>query len=298
MIKQISVKKQETYTGIIFITPFLIGLTVFVIIPILYTFYLAFMDFNNLGGFIKMQFLGLQNLVDVISDKDALSSYAKSGIYSLFYVPAMICFSLIMALLMNTKFKFRIFSRTLIFMPYVSNIMAVAIVWNLLLNPFGGPVNDFLSKIGVANPPGWLSDPSMALPVTALIATWQNLAFQTIVFLAALQDVPEELIESVNLEGANKWVKFTKIIMPFISPTTFFLIVTTIIGSTQNFSNVYTLTSGGPGGATDVSAISIYKSAFQFSRYSFASAQTIILFSVLLVITIIQWRGQKKWVNY
>jgi multiple sugar transport system permease protein len=138
----------------------------------------------------------------------------------------------------------------------------------------------------------------MALPITALIATWANLAFQTIVFLAALQEVPHELYEASEIEGANAWQKFSKITLPWISPTTFFLVVTTIIGSTQNFSGIYTLTQGGPGDATEVAIINIYHSGFQFNKYSIASAQSMILFAVLLIITIIQWRGQKKWVNY
>jgi multiple sugar transport system permease protein len=210
----------------------------------------------------------------------------------------MIVFSLLMAYLMNKSFKFRTFSRTMIFMPYVANVMAVSIVFNVILNPFEGPVNAFLRIIGVENPPMWLIDPKMALPVTALVATWQNLTFQTIVFLAAMQEVPAELFEAADIEGAGSWTTFRRIILPWISPTTFFLVVTTIIGSTQNFSGIYTLTRGGPGEATEVAIINIYKNAFEFNKFSFASAQSLILFAILLVITIIQWKGQKKWVHY
>lgn len=285
-------------TGYLFLAPFLMGLTIFVIIPIFYTIFLSFVDYNSLGTIGNFKFVGFQNYMEVLQDKGMVSSYFKSIKYSLVYVPSMIVFSLLMASIMNKRFYFRTASRTMIFMPYVANVTAVAIVFNVLLNPYDGPVNALLKFIGIKNPPNWLMDSNLALPVTALVATWANLAFQTIVFLAALQEVPEELYEATEIEGANAWQKFTRITLPWISPTTFFLVVTTIIGSTQNFSGIYTLTQGGPGDATEVAIISIYHSGFQFNKYSIASAQSMILFAALLIITIIQWRGQKKWVNY
>jgi len=298
MLKRLSSKHQEILTGYIFLAPFMLGLIIFIIAPIFYTIYLSFMDFNAMGHLINLKFVGLQNYIDVIKDNDAVNSYFRSLQYSMIYVPCMIVFSLIMASLMNKKFKLRNVSRTMIFMPYVANVTAVAIVFSMILNPFDGPINTFLRMIGIANPPQWLIDSSTVMPVTALIATWSNLAFQTIVFLAAMQEVPAELYEAADIEGASTWNKFSRITMPWISPTTFFLIVTTVIGSTQNFSNVYTLTQGGPGDATMVSIISIYNNAFEFNRFSFASAQSMILFGVLLIITIVQWGWQKKWVHY
>lgn len=298
MIAKLSTKKQEIVTGYIFLAPFLIGLTIFVIIPIFYTIFLSFVDYNSLGRIGNFKFVGLENYKEVFNNTDMVASYFKSIKYSLVYVPSMIILSLLMASIMNKKFYFRTASRTMIFMPYVANVTAVAIVFNVMLNPYDGPINTFLKFIGINNLPNWLMDTNLALPITALIATWANLAFQTIVFLAALQEVPQELYEASEIEGASAWQKFSKITLPWISPTTFFLIVTTIIGSTQNFSGIYTLTQGGPGDATEVAIISIYHSGFQFNKYSIASAQSMILFAVLLIITIIQWRGQKKWVNY
>lgn len=298
MFKKLSSRKQEIITGYLFLAPFMVGLIIFVIAPIIYTIYLSMMDFNTMRDLKNLKFVGFKNYIDVFSDMTAVKSYLRNIEYSIIYVPSMIILSLIMASLMNKKFKLRTISRTMIFMPYVANVTAVAIVFNVILNPFDGPVNTVLRLIGIPNPPQWLIDPATVMPTTALIATWSNLAFQTIVFLAAMQDVPIELYEAADIEGAGAWARFTKITLPWISPTTFFLIVTTIIGSTQNFSNVYTLTGGGPGDSTTVAVISIYNNAFQFGKFSFASAQTMILFVVLLVITIIQWGGQKKWVHY
>jgi multiple sugar transport system permease protein len=298
MPKQMSSKNQEIITGYAFLAPFMAGLAVFVLAPIFYTVYLSLVDYNSIGRLSNLKFVGFRNYLDVLRNPSALDSYLRSLQYTLVYVPCMIVFSLLMAYLMNKSFKFRTLSRTMIFMPYVANVMAVSIVFNVILNPFEGPVNAFLRIVGVEHPPMWLIDPKMALPVTALVATWQNLTFQTIVFLAAMQEVPAELFEAADIEGAGGWTTFRRIILPWISPTTFFLVVTTIIGSTQNFSGIYTLTRGGPGEATEVAIISIYKNAFEFNKFSFASAQSLILFALLLVITIIQWKGQKKWVHY
>jgi len=298
MLKIKSSRQQEIITGYLFLAPFMVGLIIFVIAPIIYTIYLSMMDFNTMRDLKDLNFIGFKNYIDVFNDETAVKSYIRSLQYSMIYVPSMIIFSLIMASLMNKRFKLRTASRTMIFMPYVANVTAVSIVFNVILNPFDGPVNTILRRIGISNPPQWLIDSATVMPTTALIATWSNLAFQTIVFLAAMQDVPAELYEAADIEGAGTWAKFARITFPWISPTTFFLIVTTIIGSTQNFSNVYTLTGGGPGDSTTVAVINIYNNAFQFGRFSFASAQTMILFVVLLIITIIQWGGQKRWVHY
>jgi len=210
----------------------------------------------------------------------------------------MISISLLMAILMNNSFYLRRFTRSLILMPYVSNVAAIAIVWSIILNPFDGPVNFILRGLGLRNLPMWLAGVRTALTVSALIYTWQNLAFQTIVFLAAIQEVPAELNEAGHIDGANAWQRFAHITFPGISPTTFFLVISTIIGSTQNFAIIQNLTGGGPGTATEVAAINIYNLAFKYNKYSVASAQSVLLFLVLLAITILQWRGEKKWVNY
>lgn len=298
MKKQRSIYKQEALTAFGFMLPFLLGVIVFLLIPILYTLYITFIDFNTINGLEHAKFVGFKNFIDVLHDKDAMISFRLSMVYSLIYSPAMIVFSLIMAVAMNQKFRFKNFSRTMIFMPYIANMVAVSIIWSALLNPMQGPVNTVLRMIGISNPPMWLADPNLALPVVAMIATWQNMAFQTIVFLAALQDVPEELYEASKIDGAGYWKTFLKVTLPWISPTTFFLVITTVIGSAENFSNVYTLTKGGPGGSTEVVAINIYKNAFMFNKFSFAAAQAVILFAILMIITLIQWRGQKRWVNY
>jgi len=298
MLNLSNMKRQETLTGWLFLAPFVVGFFLFVVFPLLYTFWLSFWGANTLADFLNPVFVGFQNFEAVLKNQDAMDSFAKSLGYTTVYVPAMIVFSLGLAVVLNQQFPLRTASRTMIFLPYVANVTAVAIVFNVLFNPWGGPVNTLANLVGIENPPQWFMDTHLALPMAALVATWQNLAFQTIVFLAALQEVPEELYEAARMEGAKAWQTFHRVTLPLISPTSFFLVVTTIIGSTQNFSSIYTLTQGGPGGATEVAIINIYKAAFQFNQFGIASAQSILLFGVLLVVTIIQWKGQKKWVHY
>lgn len=289
---------QEIITAIGFVLPFMLGVTTFLIIPILYTFFITFIDFNSMNGMENIRFVGLKNYLDVLMDATAMQSFLKSINYTLIYAPLMLVFSLLMAVAMDQRFKLKNLSRTMIFTPYVANLVAVSIVWSALLNPATGPVNTAMRMLGITNTPMWLADPDLALPLAAIIAVWQNLAFQTIVYLAALQEVPEELYEASKMDGAGPVMTFLKLTLPYISPTTFFLAVTTIIGSFENFSNVFTLTKGGPGGASEVAAINIYKNAFVFNKFSFAASQAVILFAGLMIITIIQWRGQSKWVNY
>lgn len=186
----------------------------------------------------------------------------------------------------------------MLFMPYVSNIVAVSVIFSIMLSPTNGIINTMLRALGVGNPPLWLLGTETALPTVAAVACWQQMGMQMVIYLAALQDVPGELMESASIDGANALKKFTHILLPVISPTTFFLTITTIIGSLKNFSIIQTMTGGGPGTSTTVLPVSIVKSAFGSYRLGYASAQGMLLFAVVMLITVIQWRGQKKWVNY
>lgn len=298
MKKYTSLEKQEARTALFFVAPFILGLLIFSIIPIIYSFYISFINFNSLAGFRNSKFVGFANYIDVFTDPDMVMSFVKSFYYMAVYVPVIIIVSLALAMAIDRKFKLRTTTRTMILIPYMSNTIAISIVWAVMLNPYDGIVNTLLKHIGFANPPMWLASPRTSLITVALIAAWQNLAFQTIVFLAALQEVPLELYESAEIDGANRWLKFTQITLPYISPTTFFLIVASIIGSTQNFAIVKALTNGGPGNSSEVISVNIYKTAFEFNKYSLAASQAIILFLILIVITIMQWKGQKKWVHY
>ncbi|MWV43967.1 ABC transporter permease subunit [Paenibacillus sp. HJL G12] len=288
---------RERGAAWVFVLPFVIGFLIFNIIPMAYSVYISFMDYNSFKALNSIKFIGFDNYVRLFHDPIALNAFVKSFIYTVFYVPGLILLSFLVATLLNRAFALRALTRTLILMPYVANVVAVSIVWSILLDPFGGPVNQLLTKLGM-DPPLWLSGVKTALPTIAGINVWQSLAFQTIVFLAALQGVNKELYEAADIDGASRWRRLWSITLPVISPTTFFLVITSIIGSFQNYASVRMLTNGGPGTSSRVISLNIYEEAFTLNHYSYASAQAIILFAIVLVITIIQWKGQKRWVHY
>ncbi len=291
---------REGRSAILFIAPFFVGFVLFNLLPLFYSVFLSLVDFNTLGKIGSREFIGFANYVRALGDRLALASFARSFYFSFLYVVGIIVLSLFMALLLNRNLYLRTLSRTMIYMPYVANVIAIGIVWSIVLNPFRGPINALLLAVGVPEEslPQWLLGVKSSLPTLAAIKVWQNLAFQTIVFMAALQDVPQELYECAQIDGAGWWRKLFRITLPLISPTTFFLVVVTVIGSFNSFAIVKALTNGGPGSATRIITLFIYDQAFRYSYYSYSNALACLLFLFILAVTLVQWRFQKRWVHY
>lgn len=293
-----SLEKQEARAAFVFVLPFFIGFIIFQFAPLFYAFFISFVDLNNFKPLNAVQWVGLANYTAIWKDPIAVSSYLKSFYYTILYVPFLTAVGFIAAVLLNKHFYWKSFSRSLFLMPYVANIVAISIVFSLLFDPFGGFVNALLKVLGISNPPLWFASAKMAIPTTAMVAIWLNFPFQMIVYLAALQGVSKELYEAADIDGASKLKKLVSITLPIISPTSFFLVITATIGSFQNFTIFNALTKGGPGTASRVSSLNIYEEAFSFNHYSYAAAQAIVLFLIIMVISVIQWGGQKKWVHY
>ncbi|MBA9087692.1 multiple sugar transport system permease protein [Fontibacillus solani] len=300
-LKSLSIKKQESLVGYIFIIPFVAGFLIFGLLPMLFAVTISFMDINDLKSMASLEnvsFAGFDNYKNFFMDTEALHSFLRTFTFAIVYVPALIIISLLLAVLMNKRYWGKNLTSTFIFMPYVSNIVAIGIVMSLLLDPSDGPVNQFLRMIGIANPPQWLIGQHTALPTTALVSAWQGLAFYIIVYSVALRNVPKDLYEAASIDGATPWKKFFHITLPQISPTTFMLSITAIIGSLQNFAIIKNLTNGGPGNATTVASMNIMTEAFEYNHFSYATSQAIVLFAFCLLVTFVQWRGQKRWVHY
>ena len=291
---------REGRIAFLFIAPLFTGFVIFNLFPLLYSIFLSLVNFNSFGEIKVNEFMGVKNYLRAFNDRLALVSFAKSFFFSLIYVVGIIALSLFTALLLNRKLYLRTVSRTMIYLPYVANVVAIGIVWSIVLNPFGGPVNTALKLAGVPDAalPQWLIGVKSALPTVAAIKIWQTLAFQTIVFLAALQDVPRELYECSEIDGAGGGRRFLHITLPMISPTMFFLVVVTVIGSFNSLAIVKALTNGGPGNATRIITLFIYEQAIKYSYYSYANALACLLFILLFLITLIQWKAQKRWVHY
>ena len=287
---------RESLTGYAFIIPYLLGFLLFQGIPFLMAFVLGFTNIRFISNLKDSGFIGLDNFSRMLNDPEVMAALGRTCIYSLIYVPLIMISGFVFAYLINQKIHFRGGIRTMLFLPYVSSIIAVSVVFKLLLSP-DGPLLGMLKSIGIdIFPP--LYDLNLALPTVVVISVWSGLGLNMVTFLAALQGVPVELLEAAEIDGAGKFRRIKDVVLPIITPTSFFLLISSLITSLQNFTTIQALTEGGPGQATTVLSVSIVRTAFTRYQTGYASAQAIVLFLIVLVITLVQWRGQKKWVNY
>lgn len=294
-------KKQavlENITGLIFILPSFIGFLVFFLFPVLASLVLSLCKWNLSSGFNNIKFYGLENYKAIMTDLWFTDSMKNSLIFTAVTVIAGICLSLVLAVLLNKMSYFKSPLKVMFFLPYISSAVAVAIVWMVILQPTYGPLNQFLRSIGIQQPPNWLVDMHWALPALMAMYIWQNLGYNMVVYMAGLASIPTELYEAASIDGAGGLKKFFAITVPMVSPTTFFIAIMGIINSFKVFDQVQVLTQGGPGTSTTMLALYIYREAFQFYNMGYASASAWAMFIIIFVVTVIQWKGQKKWVTY
>jgi multiple sugar transport system permease protein len=206
--------------------------------------------------------------------------------------------SMVLAILIDRYVYWKGFFKVAYFMPYISSIVAVAIVWQVLFQPSYGPINEMLKAIGIANPPKWIADPKFALYSIMMITVWVSIGFNLIIYIAGLQSIPRDLYEAADIDGANAWVRFARITFPLLSPTSFFLLVTGIISSFKVFDIIAVMTQGGPIGSTSMMVWYLYEQAFNNLKIGYASSVSVVLFAFVMIITAGQWIAQKKWVNY
>lgn len=295
-VKTSLAQKKENRSGWMFITPYLLFFTVFTGIPFIMAIGMSFLNVKYITKLDDLQFIGFDNFIRMFQDKEIMMSLLRTFEYTLVYVPLIMVLGFALAYILNKGVFCKNGIRSLIFMPYVSNMVAIAIVFKVLLGN-ASPLITGLQSLGFA-PPLLLQDPHLALPTTAIIAVWKGVGLNMVVYLGALQDVPSELVEAAQIDGATKWQRIRHVIIPMISPTTFFLLISSITGSFQNFAIIQALTEGGPGQATTVMSINIVRTAFTKYETSLASAMALVMFGIVMIVTLIQWRGQKKWVNY
>lgn len=273
-------------------------------VPMLASFVISFLNINSilqLTQFSTIRFTGLENFRSLLANPDVIPGFVKTFIFIAISVPASIIIPFFIALLLSREFHFKTVSRSMIFTPYVANIVGVSIAWSILLDPYDGIVNAILKALGISNPPMWFAGMNTVIPTVALISIWWGLAFPTILFIVAMQNVPVELHEAAIVDGAGYWKRVRHITIPLVSPTIFFLLITSIISGFQNYGIFRVLTNssnGAPAGSGYVVSLVMYNESFALGRFSSGNAIAFILFICIMVLTIIQWRGQKKWVNY
>ncbi|MEK3882367.1 sugar ABC transporter permease [Paenibacillus sp. PL2-23] len=288
---------KETIAGFLFIGPMLIGVTVLTLIPIIAIFFLSLADWNFVTGIQHIKFIGFDNFERLFQDDKFLKSMRNNATF-LLAVPIYLAISMFLAIMIDKYVYMKSFFKVAYFMPYISSIVAVAIVWQVLFHPSAGPVNQALMSLGIENPPKWIADPKYALPSLMMIAIWTAIGFNMIVYIAGLQSIPKDLYEAAEIDGAGTWVKFKSITFPQLSSTTFFLLITGIISTFKVFDLIAVMTKGGPLNSTNMIVWNLYESAFVNLKIGPASAMSVVLFFCVLAITLLQWVGQKKWVNY
>jgi multiple sugar transport system permease protein len=295
--KRLSIGTREKLAGYMFVAPLMIGLIVLTLIPVIFSLLLSFTEWNFVAGFDAIKFVGFDNFVRLFND-DAFVQSLKNNLVFLITVPVTMILALLLAILLDKQVYFKDGFKVIYFLPYISSIVAVAMVWQVLFHPSLGPVNQTLVALGVENPPKWLADIDFALPSLMMIQVWILMGYNIIIYIAALQSIPKDLYEAADIDGASAWVKFRKITVPSVSPTTFFLLVTGIIGSFKVFDLIQVLTQGGPANSTNVIVYNLYDTAFNQMKTGYASSMALVLFIICLLITGGQWLAQKKWVNY
>lgn len=292
-------KKQlkTDLTGYLFILPNIIGVLLFTFIPIILSLIISFTDWNFTHGLGNWNIIGFQNYIDMWQDEWFTNSFLNTIIFGFTVVVFTICIALVLAVVIDRFCYFKLPIRLAMFMPYISNVVAISIVWVMMYSPWG-PVTLLVKAIGIENPPQWLGDYNWALPAVILVIIWSNVGYCIMIYTSAIQNLPKDVYEAADVDGAGEVTKFFKLTVPFLSPTTFFLVTTTLISSFQVFAPIQLMTRGGPGSSSSVLVYYIYTSAFRFYNMGYAASMSWILFILLFIVTLFQWKNQKKWVSY
>ena len=286
-------KRRELLFGLLFVSPWLVGFLLWTLFPLLSSLYFSFTRYDLLQPPV---FIGLRNYTNLLTDGDFFVVVQNTLWWVLLSAPLGVASAFLMASLLNTRIAGRSIFRGIFFFPAIVPVIVVASVWGFLLNAQYGAINATLQGIGLPTIP-FLSRPELAKPTLLLIHMWAQ-GNAIVIFLATLQDVPRDLYEAATVDGANSWGKFWNVTIPLCSPVILFNLVMAFIGGFQNFDLPWLLTAGGPSRATEFFSIFLYRNAFQYLRMGKASALAWVLFTVIVVFTIVLFRSSARWVYY
>ena len=270
--------------------PNIIGFLMFMLVPMIATFVLSFMDYDMLT---PPKFVGLKNYITMIHDPIAWEVTKNTVLYTLFTVPVQMVLALFLAVALDQKIALKRFYRAAFFLPSITSMVVVSIVWQWIYNPEFGLLNYFLSLFGIA-PKKWLIDSSTSLISLAIVGIWKRVGYDMIIFLSGLQGINNSYYEASMLDGASKWQRFRYVTVPLLTPTTFFIFIMDIISSFQVFDQVMLMTGGGPGRSSSVLVHYLYQNAFQYFKMGYACALAYLLFAIVLIITLFNTRMEKK----
>lgn len=279
--------------GWLFIAPNLVGVALFTFVPLVSVAVLSLTDWDLVSGLGGIDLVGVDNFVAVLADPVFWGSVGRTVVYAGISVPMTVLIGLALALALNHDVPGRAALRAVFFLPYIVSTVAIGMTWLMLMNPSAGLVNQTLGLLGLQDLPGWFASSYWALPALIVIAIWSGVGYVAVIYLSALQDAPADLYEAAEMDGAGPWRRFRTITWPALLPTTVFLAVTLLIGSSQGFGLVALLTAGGPGDATTVLPFYMYQTGFQFYRFGYASAIGMVTFVGVLLLTLGMWRAQR-----
>jgi multiple sugar transport system permease protein len=281
-------RREQAQYGYLFVMPVAVFLLVFIAFPLLFSFYLSFHDWSPLRG--DARFVGLRNYLELLRDTTFHRTVVNTAVFTVSVIAITLVGSLVLALALNQGFRGTGLFRGLYYSPVVTSLVATGLVWLWILDPQYGIVNQALGALGLPRP-GWAGDPAWALPAVILTFSWREIGYFTVVYLAGLQGIPEELKEAGQIDGARSGGVFRHITWPLLWPTTLFVMIMGLIRGTQfSFGLIYVMTGGGPIDSTNVVVLYLYQQAFEFFRMGYASAIAYVLFIVVFAASLLQFR--------
>ncbi len=282
--------------GYLFLLPNMIGFLIFTAFAVVASAAISLTSWDLLSD---PEFVGFQNYIELLTDDPLFRTVLWNTFYFTFVsVPVSTALALGLALMFNTGLRAIPLFRAMYFLPVITATVVVALIWRWFFNPDFGILNYVLYELGVDSPPNWLATRTWAMPSVIILSVWKQVGYNMVIFLAGLQAIPTTLYEAASIDGAGRWQRFRNITLPLLTPTTFFVLVISIIGSLQVFDAVLVLTDGGPANATRTIVYHIWEEAFVFLEMGYAAAVAWILFIMVFLVTLLQWKLQKRWVHY
>lgn len=288
-MKKITEKlNNEKTAGKILILPALLGTFIFIVIPVFFSFYLSFCNWDLLDN---IKFVGFENYKELILGPSFAMILKNTFIFALSTALIALKIPLVLAALINNKIRGSEFFKTAYFLPFVTPMIVVAMIWEWIFDPSNGLLN-YILKTHI----NWLYEPKTAMIALIIVSSWKLIGYNMVIFLSGFSTINQNIFESAKIDGANPFQIFFRLTLPLLTPTIFFVMIITTISSFQVFDLIYLMTKGGPMESTNVLVYWIYKNAFEFFNIGQASAGAYILFLIILLLTVIQWKTRKKWV--
>jgi multiple sugar transport system permease protein len=289
-----SIERRQALAGYLFIAPAMVIFFVFTLLPVAIALYLSC---TNYDVFTRLDWIGAANYQDVFDDEFFWRALVNTTTYTAWTIPLSMGIGLGLALLLKQKLRGLGLYRTFFYVPVVTSMVAVAMIWTQLFDPLYGVISNALESVGIVGV-DWLGDPNLAMPSVIAVSVWKVIGWNMLIYLAGLQGIPEYLKEAAAIDGANRWQSFFRITLPLLQPTTFFIFVTSLFGAFQVFDQVYVMTGGGPANATTTLVQQIYNAAFKALDMGYAAAMSFVLFSIILVISLFSIRAIRGEVAY